>query len=147
MARPKKNTMQIFSNFLKQQRNIILHLIKTNVLIRPIVFRLGYQTHDRTLRPDPERVKTLLDIPLPKPKKEMSRAIGLFAYYAKWLPRFSCKVKPLVESRTFPLNENAVRCFCQLKNELADATQASVDRNVPFTLETNASDVAVSAVL
>ena len=54
---------------------------------------LGYQIHDRTLRPDPERVKTLLDIPVPKSKKELSRAIGLFAYYAKWLPRFSCKVK------------------------------------------------------
>ena len=39
LAKPKKNTMQIFSNFLKQQRNIILHLIRINVLIRPIVFR------------------------------------------------------------------------------------------------------------
>ena len=108
---------------------------------------MGYQIHDRTLRPDPERVKTLLDIPVPKSKKELSRAIGLFAYYAKWLPRFSCKVKPLVESRMFPLNENAVRCFYQLKSELADATLASVDENAPFTLETDASDVAVSAVL
>ena len=83
---------------------------------------LGYQIHDRTLRSDPERVKTLLDIPVPKSKKELSRAIGLFAYYAKWLPRFSCKVKPLVELRMFPLNENAVHCFYQLKSELADAT-------------------------
>ena len=89
----------------------------------------------------------MLDIPVPKLKKELSRAIGLFAYYAKWLPHFSCKVKPQVESQTFPLNKNAVRCFYQLKSELADATLASVDENAPFTLETDASDVAVSAVL
>ena len=108
---------------------------------------LGYQIHDRTLRPDPERVKTLLDIPIPKSKTELSRAIGLFAYYAKWLSRFSCKVKPLVESRTFSLNKNAVRCFYELKSELADTALASVDKIAPFTLETNASDVAVSAVL
>ena len=108
---------------------------------------MGYQIYDRTLRPDPEHVKTLLDIPIPKSKTELSRAIGLFAYYAKRLPRFSCKVKPLVESRTFPLNENAVCCFYQLKSELADATLTSVDEIAPFTLETNASDVAVSAVL
>ena len=108
---------------------------------------MGYQIHDCTLRPDPEHVKTLLDIPVPKSKKELSRAIGLCAYYAKGLPRFSCKVKPLVESRTFPLNENAVRRFYQLKSELADATLASVDENAPFTLETDASDVAISAVL
>ena len=108
---------------------------------------MGYQIHDCTLRPDPERAKTLLDIPEPKSKRELSRAIGLFAYYAKWLTRFSCKVKPLVELRTFPSNENAVRCFYQLKRKLADATLASVDENAPFTLETDASDVAVSAVL
>ena len=108
---------------------------------------MGYQIHDRTLRPDPERVKTLLDIPVPKSKKELSSAIGLFTYYGKWLPCFSCKVKPLVKSQTFALNENAVCSFYQLKSELADATLASVDENAPFTLEINASDVAVSAVL
>ena len=92
-------------------------------------------------------VKALLNIPVPKSKKELSREIGLFAYYIKWLPRFSYKVKTLVESRTFPLNENAVRCFYQFKSELADATLASVNENESFTLETDASDVAVSAVL
>ena len=40
-----------------------------------------------------------------------------------------------------------LRCFYQLKRELADATLSSVDENAPFTLETDASDVAVSAVL
>ena len=80
-------------------------------------------------------------------KKELSRAIGLLAFYAKWLPCFSCKLKPQVESRTFPLNKNAGRCFYQLKSKLADATLASVDENAPFTLETNTSDVAMSAVL
>ena len=28
-----------------------------------------YQIHNRTLRPDPERVESLLDIPVPKSKK------------------------------------------------------------------------------
>ena len=37
--------------------------------------------------------------------------------------------------------------FYQLKSELADAILASVDENAPFTLETNASDVTISAVL
>ena len=63
---------------------------------------LGYQIHDLALCPHPERVKSLFDMPVPKIKKELSRAIGLFAYYAKWLSHFSCKLKPPVESRTFP---------------------------------------------
>ena len=93
---------------------------------------LGYQIRDRTLRPDPERVKSILDIVVPKSKKELSRAIGLFAYCAEWLPRFSCKAKLLVELQTFSLNKNDVRCFYQLKSELADATLASADKNAPF---------------
>ena len=84
---------------------------------------------------------------MPKSKRELSKAIGLFAYCTKWLPRFSCKVKPQVELQTFPLNKNAVRCFYQLQSELADATLANVDEIAPFTLETNASDVAISALL
>ena len=63
VARLKQNTMQTFSNFLNQQRNIIL----------PLYFVSGYQIHNCALRPDPERVKSLLDIPVPKSKKELSR--------------------------------------------------------------------------
>ena len=93
---------------------------------------MGYQIHDRILRPDLERVKSFLDIWVPKSKKELSRAIGFFAYCAEWSPRFSCKAKPLVESQIFSLNKNAVRCFYQLKSELADATLASANENAPF---------------
>ena len=88
-----------------------------------------------------------MDIRVQKSKKELSRTIGLIAYYAKWLPHFSCKVKLLVESRTFPLSKNAIRCFYQLKSGIADATLASVDKNVPFTLESDASHVALFVIL
>ena len=56
------------------------------------ILLLGYQIHDCTLCLDPERVKSLLDIPVPKSKNELSRAIGLFVYYAKWLPHISSRI-------------------------------------------------------
>ena len=46
---------------------------------------LDYQICNGTLRPDPERVKSLLNMPMPTTKRELRRRIGLFAYYARWL--------------------------------------------------------------
>ena len=108
---------------------------------------LGYQIENGSLRPDPERVQSLLKMPVPTTKKELRRSIGLFAYYARWLPRYSDRIKPLVDTVTFPLNENAVNCFRQLQNELANATLKAIDYAIPFSLETDASNVALSAVL
>ena len=79
---------------------------------------------------------------MPTAKKELRRTIGLFAYYARWLPRYSDRIKPLVDTVAFPLSENAVDCFRQLQNELANSALKAVDETVPFTLETDASDVA-----
>ena len=108
---------------------------------------LGYRICQGTLRPDPDRVKTLLDMPIPTKKRELDRVIGLFAYYARWLPRYSDKIKPLVDARSFPLDELAMESFHLLQEELANATLKVIDEKCPFTIETDASDIAISAVL
>ena len=86
-------------------------------------------------------------MPEPTTKKEPSRTIGLFAYYARWLPRYSDRIKPLVDTVKFPLSENAVNCFRQLQNELANSVLKAVDETVLFIIETDASEDALSAVL
>ena len=43
---------------------------------------LGYQITKNCLKPDPDRVKTLLALPAPTSNKEQQRIVGLFAYYA-----------------------------------------------------------------
>ena len=45
------------------------------------------------------------------------------------------------------MNESATNCFRELQEELANATLQSIDENEPFTLETDASEIALSAVL
>ena len=41
----------------------------------------GYRIGNGTLRPDPNRVKTLLELPCPKTMKAQQRVVGFFAYY------------------------------------------------------------------
>jgi hypothetical protein len=70
----------------------------------------------------------------------------MFAY-AKWIPNFSDKIRPLTQATTFPLDKEALSAFNTLKKELEGATLHSIDETLPFVVESDASDVALSATL
>ena len=108
---------------------------------------LGYRIKNGTLQPDPARVKTLQDLPSPNNRKEQQRVIGLFAYYAQWIPQYSDKIKPLISNVIFPLADEALLSFQNLKSDLINVSLEVIDENSLFVVETDASDVAVSATL
>ena len=108
---------------------------------------LGYLIAHGSIKPDPDRLASLLEMPIPHDIKSHQRAVGLLAYYAKWIPRFSEKVKPLAECTTFPMDEKAVRTFRALLNDVKDSALTGYDPNLPLTVETDASDNAIAAVL
>jgi len=74
----------------------------------------------------------------------LKRVLGLFAYYAQWIKQYSDKVKPLIENTHFLLDAAALQAFEILKNEV---TLGVIDNSAPFVVETDASDVALSASL
>ena len=108
---------------------------------------LGYYISDGVMRPDPERVKPIINLRNPTNKKELQRVIGMFSYYAQWLPQFSEKVRPLILEKQFPMGEKALNAFKSLKDKLVSAALQIIDENVPFVVETDASDNAISASL
>ena len=108
---------------------------------------LGYQITKNCLKPDPDRVKTLLAFPAPTSNKEQQRIAGLFAYYAQWIPQYSDKIKRLIQSCAFPFVDEAMRSFKLLKSELAEVSLGIIDENIPFVVETDASNFALSATL
>ena len=79
--------------------------------------------------------------------KPLQRALGLFAYYAKWVPNFSDRVSTLKNVRTFPMGKQAVNDFNELKQAIANATLKAIDDTAPFTVECDASEIAISATL
>ena len=108
---------------------------------------LGYQISNGELQPDPERLRPLLEFPVPQTSKALRRCVGLFAYYAKWVPNYSKKIRPLVESATFPLSSEAIEAFSVIKEDIARSVIKVVDTEVPFVLETDASDKAIAGTL
>ena len=79
--------------------------------------------------------------------KELKQVRGLFAYYVKWIGNFSTKIRPLIDTEIFPLSNCAKRAFETLKKDLGDVTLMSIDEDQSFVLETDASNVAISATL
>jgi len=69
--------------------------------------------------------------------------MGMFAYYSKWLPRFSDQALPL--RSLFPLDDSARKAFESLKKQLEAATLRTINESQPFVVECDASEVALSA--
>lgn len=126
--------------------NLTLNHSKCKISVKSINV-LGYLISEGALRPDPERLKPVLEMVLPMDNKALQRAVGFFSYYAKWIPDYSTKIQPLVSPQNFPLSNSAALSFETLKNDIKTATLQNISDDLPFTLETDASDAAIGGVL
>ncbi|VDI32022.1 Hypothetical predicted protein [Mytilus galloprovincialis] len=94
---------------------------------------LGYTISQGVLRPDPDRMKPLRELPVPHSPKSVKRAMGMFSYYSQWIPRFSDKIKPLANATSFPLDSIAVKAFDDLKSDLENASISAIDEAIPLS--------------
>ncbi|GFY16815.1 retrovirus-related Pol polyprotein from transposon opus [Trichonephila clavipes] len=102
---------------------------------------------DGIIKPDPERLKPLRDMPVPKDSSALQRALGMFAHYCRWIPGFSKKIRPLLGKKQFPLSRDAVLTFNSLKDDVENAALATIEDDIPFRVETDSSDFAIGATL
>ena len=84
---------------------------------------------------------------MPNNKSALRRVLGMFACYARWIDSFATKVRPLADAKSFPLSQRAIKVFISLKSELRNSALQVIDELLPFVVECDASDVAVSATL
>ncbi|XP_059045822.1 uncharacterized protein LOC131841533 [Achroia grisella] len=126
--------------------NLTLNVTKSE-FSKTTINLLGYNICNGVIKPDPERLRPLLELPIPTDSVSLRRALGMFAHYAKWIPKFSYKIQPFVNHNTFPLTEDAIKAFEDLKIEIAKSTVAAIESGIQMTVETDASDYAIAATL
>ena len=107
----------------------------------------GYIIEEGTIRPDPDHLRPLRELPIPHDPRSMSRCLRLFSYYSQWIPKFSDRIKPIASCKTFPLPPPAVEAFKSLKKTIEDTVVTAIDETIPFEVETDASKVALAATL
>ena len=74
------------------------------VFLVNIIDLLGYRISHNSIKPDPDRLAPLLNLPVAEEPKSLKRVIGMFFYYAKWIIHFSDKIHVLNNVTKFPLN-------------------------------------------
>ena len=79
--------------------------------------------------------------------KALKRCLGLFFYYSQWIPEFSNRIKPITSCKSFLLSQEAVEAFESHKKTVEEYVVTAIDENIPFDVETDASDVALAATL
>ena len=107
---------------------------------------LGYVIEEGVIRPDPERLGPLRNLPVPRDSKSLNKCLWLFSYYSQWIPEFSNRIKPLKSCKSFPLSPEAVTTFDSLK-KIVEAFVTAIDETIPYQVETDASDVGLAATL
>ena len=139
---------QNLANFKKaaQHRNLTLNLDKCNFNVTSLNY-LGYLISHDEIKPDPDRLKPLKELPLLTDQKSLKRVMGLFSYYSRWIPSFSDKISPLVKSKSFPLSPECVDAFEKLKLDIEHSVVGAIDESLPFKVEADASHVAISGIL
>ena len=129
-----------------KQSNLTMNEEKCKIRQTEINF-IGYTISNGTLCPDAQRLEPLRNLPEPQDTASLRRCTGLFSYYSQWIPRYSDKIEPLLHCNTFPLNAAAKLSFENLKLEIENAVVQSINEDIPFVVETDASDVALAATL
>ncbi|PAA69616.1 hypothetical protein BOX15_Mlig032248g1 [Macrostomum lignano] len=113
---------------------------------------LGHIIDDEGIKPDPGMVKRVMDVEVPKTKKDLERFLGLAQFYGRLVPNFSEKCRPLQElrrgDRVFEWNAVAEAAFSEVKRSLAsNPCIKPFDVSAPVCLRVDASEKSLGAVL
>ena len=91
-----------------------------------------------------------MNLQLPTCKSSLQRLLGMFVYYASWIPQFSKRVRPLdlaITCNNFPLSKKSAEAFASLKETLLDCCLSYIRDNAPFQIDCDASEHSVAATL
>lgn len=147
-GKDKNEHDQNLANFLKtaEQYGLTFNESKS-IFASESIKVLGYDVSKGIVKPDPQRLSPLREMPAPTDLKSQQRAVGMFSYYSPWISHFSDKIYPIIHNKAFPISGPALEAFENLKKDLENALLVTFDPSVPLVVETDASDNAIAATL
>ena len=113
---------------------------------------LGHLILGEGIKPLPEKLESIKEMPPPTTPKEVKQFLGLIGYYRKFVPRFTDVARPLTNltrlDQPFEWSDKCQASFELLKEALIkEPILRFPDPNKPYTLYTDASKYAWSCVL
>ena len=135
------------------QHGLVIHQGKCVFGVASIDF-LGHHITSDGAVPLPAKVAAISDFPKPFTSKSLQEFLGMVGFYHRFIPRAAELMHPLREERKGPATrvinwtEEKSKAFDDIKAALANATMLTHPvPSAPIALTSDASDVAVGAVL
>ncbi|XP_076043849.1 uncharacterized protein LOC143026944 [Oratosquilla oratoria] len=133
------------------QANLTVKLSKTSFGKATVTY-LGHEVGQGIVRPKTANISAVMEYPVPATRKALMRFLGMAGYYRRFCPNFAEAALPLTKltsgSVPYKWTQNCQAAFEHLKAMLTrDPVLRSPDFTKPFVLHTDASDVAIGAVL
>lgn len=143
------NLEKVFSRL--RESNFKIQMDKSEFLKLETAY-LGHVITREGIKPNPDKIKSIQNYPIPKTSKEIKQFLGLLGYYRKFIPDFARLTKPMTKclkkSNKITLDSEYINCFERCKTLLTnDPILQYPDFTKDFILTTDASNVAIGAVL
>ena len=113
---------------------------------------LGHLISDKGIQPLPEKLESIVKMPVPQNAKQVKQFLGLVGYYRKFVPHFSDIARPLTQltrrNEGFNWSTECDKCFHMLKDYLQEAPILRYpDPTADYILYTDASKYTYAGVL
>ena len=132
------------------QNNLKIKLSKCKIAQTKIVY-LSHTISNATIRPSIEKVKDIFKYIAPLTIKRIHSFIGLGSYYRKFIPRYADIAEPLIRaanSKIITWTNAFQQAFEAIQRALSSEPVLQLpDFNKSFTIETDASDFGIEAVI
>ena len=136
------------------EHGIVINPSKCEFGVPQLTF-LGHTVDQHGIRPLPSKVKILRAFPRPTTQRKLHEFLGLVNFYNRFIPNCACILSPLNsflgkrhKKGDIQWTDEAIHAFDTIKETLAQATLLVHPKSdAPLSIATDASDVAVGAVL
>ena len=116
------------------------------------VHYLGFLVNENGLQTDPDKIDPILKYPVPRNIKDLRRFLGLASWYRRFIPNYATLATPLTKllkkTQSWIWHAEQQSAYEEIKLCLSDApVLACPDFEIPFVLQTDASNTGLGAVL
>ncbi|QRV73577.1 Retrotransposable element Tf2 protein [Ceratobasidium sp. AG-Ba] len=134
-----------------RENNLYAKLSKCKFFVKKVIF-LGLVITPEGISMEEEKIKAIMEWGAPRKIKEVQAFLGFVNFYRRFIAKFSKIARPLHDLTKrdikFEWTQECQQAFEEIKKRVSqDPVLIHPDPNKPFISETNASGIAIGAIL